>query len=242
MQIAKAGAILVVALLVGCITTTNPADLERPVTPERVAAYLEEDRKPFGFDEVPRFLKPPKVLVMFETATLDDVRNVRRAVEILNGALPDSFQLSVGKLNINRTAMLNNEIGVIFARRKNWPIEEFKKQYVAAGHSPHLANLPSNVMGIGIAANTEDDSKLGYSHAINAGTVLIDSEGIKRRGGSDEAVVSTLVHELLHVFGRQHPNSSRFPDTIMNPDAPDRLPEQLWPLDVAVLKAVYGSD
>ena len=54
-------------------------------------------------------------------------------------------------------------------------------------------------------------------------------------------LASVVLHEFLHLAGRTHPTAKQCRQSIMNPQAPVRPPNFLYPLDVAILQTLYGT-
>ena len=79
------------------------------------------------------------------------------------------------------------------------------------------------------------DPEAPFRIEIVAGRVWVDhtaTEGLERLG--------VIAHELIHLLGRGHVDSNRFPSTIMVPGGSEELTEHiLHPLDREALLAVY---
>ena len=236
-QIAKAGAVLVVVLLVGCVTTSDPG---------YVSAYLEAETKDYrkfnkqfavdGPYEPVRFEMPPSVHIM-QRATGTEARAVAEAVKIINGALPASFQLTFDPNDRwveegAGTELWKGKIFVLF-----WKFDEaFRKALKERGETIHpRAFDKQGAMGLPLRTKTDWEP-----HFVDSGMVHIDTAKLRVHG--NPPLVGVVIHELLHVFGKLHPDRGRFPDTIMNNRNPKaREYPYLRPVDVQVLQAIYGK-
>ncbi len=181
-----------------------------------VIRYLSENT-----NLIQRFVRAPVVrYVEGVTATHKD--EIVQAVQFLNGNLPRDFQITIGSVvsaaedaRLDRVSkMKRGEILVKYARRENW------------GGSPDPNWVGAVLEGI------------SGSERVNA-RIWVDQTRIADR----TARMSTLMHELLHALGRNHPDPGRSPDTVMNNVRPlrDRLTriDLMYPVDREALLAVY---
>ena len=193
-------------------------------------AYLRADVKETGtFDhtDFPEFIlrfgvTPPTVRVA-AGATPAMIGQTVRAVQLINAALPQNWQLRVdSKTGPDVSANPQpGEIVVKFAPREDWLI------------------VPDAVDTVGQArwftSSGSDDPVT--SGMISEADVFIDHTRVK-----GENRLYALVHELIHTLGREHANPRRFPDTIMVPRGGMLNPGHiLYPLDREALLAVYGE-
>lgn len=165
---------------------------------------------------------PPTVRVAQGTTTglLDETV---RAVQLINAALPRTWQLrfSATPLPASTGRPPDGEILVEFVRRADWSI-----------------SLAENYIGYGqrwTQGVRTGDPQRPWVLQIMAGRVWVDHTRVT---GQDRMEV--IVHELLHTLGRRHPDSRRFPDSIMNTPASGPEGHVLHPLDREALLAVYG--
>ena len=149
-----------------------------------------------------------------------------RAVQAINAALPRDWQLgfSPDPAPVGAVTPSDGAILVTFARQEDWPIEV----------------MPPIGEGIGLAEPRYAlvlpvIPEMPFRFEIVAGRVWVDhtrTEGLERLG--------VIAHELIHVLGRNHVDSNRFPSTIMVPGGSEELTEHiLHPLDREALLAVY---
>ena len=144
------------------------------------------------------------------------------AVRLINASLPRDFQLTVDSTPVTAAAdaagtssetLAAGQILVEFDRREDWEIS-----YDPAAN-PVGAALWWGRGGAAITARVYVDDTRVYAP--------------QRQG--------TLVHELIHALGRDHPDRARFPDSIMNIPSMAADAYVLYPLDREALLAVYGT-
>ena len=155
---------------------------------------------------------PPTVHVV-EGASRAMIEETKKAILLINGALPPEWQLRVNTSPITEeqeAAGIDGGITVNFSPRYRWPSS---------------------------ARRTDADGLAYWQHnrgEITQAAVLVDSNlGSTTRLG-------ILTHELIHTLGRQHADPGRFPSSIMHAyvhGAPDFV---LYPLDREALHAVYS--
>ena len=240
MKVAKLAAILLVALLVGCVTTasewSSPEAEVQAYLKAEVAEYREIANKTGGeppTNEIKRLVKPPTVRVMPKpSVTEEDADSVREAVAILNDALPPSFQVKYDPdkrwwyanfpdptLEKVMSRLTDENISIVFMPREEWPKGKNRHKTVAAG-------FPVSI-------------DIMEPHRITGGLVLVDKKRAKRESVPMTAII---LHEMLHIFGRRHPDARLFPDSLMRHDRPVKGEyPYLRPLDVRVMQAVYGG-
>lgn len=236
--------VLAGTFLAACVTTI-PAG---PPTPDQVASYLADERRLaterltewFTPDHRnPRLVYAPDVRLGFST-TAEQAESVRRALEILNASLPRPFRFSLESLDGNRVPNCfrdeclprKGQIFLHFLEFKYWPrgLREMAKE-----QANQELRGQSRILGIGGPLSFEPTAP----SRLESGFVYIDHERVAE--SDDDTLVKVIVHELMHILGRTHLSPSKYPHTIMNLRAPERPPHYLYPLDVAVLREVYGE-
>ena len=193
-------------------------------------AYLSADAKEAGVldragfpDLILRFGVMPPTVRVAAGATPAMIGQTVRAVQLINAALPQNWQLRVDStagpdLSTNPQP---GEILVKFAPREDWPI------------------VPDAVDTVGQARwftrSLSDDP-------VATGTVSEADVFIDPTRAKGESRLYVLAHELIHTLGRGHADPKRFPDTIMVPRGDILNPGHiLYPLDREALLAVYGK-
>ena len=187
---------------------------------ERLAAYLKEDVAAGEYkrsNHVERFGDtPPVVRVVYGTSDRH-WWDVQLAVQMINASLPNDWQLALSndrapKPTRNANQPREGEIVVAFARRETWP------------------DRP---------ADDRTGQALTWAYdtgEITRGEVWVDHT---RTDGRSERL-HVIVHELLHVLGRGHPDPYRFRDTVMKTPGHENSGFILYPLDREALLAVYS--
>ncbi len=182
-----------------------------------VTRYLRKD-SPL----VHRFARPPVVRYV-ESVTPTHKDEIILAVQFVNGNLPGDFQIKIGSpVSAAEDARLdsssrvrNGEIVVEYDRREDWEI----------------AGEP-NWIGM-VAPRTYNGEQL-------AARIWVDQTRITH----PTERMGTLMHELLHALGRDHPDGRYFPETVMNTGRPWDIRKKkydlMYPLDREALLAVYG--
>lgn len=233
---------ILAALLVAACVPKEPAPVVWSSPEAEVEAYLDAEYEEYrelaermGWNppHVPKRLAVAATVRMIPNPLLhgDDTAAVREAVEILNDHLPATIQLEFDdttewwydqgrRWRENPRSILRGSILVGFLPREVWPPFPGVQKVAAAA-------LPFHA-----------DPKNGR-HLILGGVIAIDPE---RADAMDVPMTAIVLHELLHVLGRKHPESGHFPDTLMRHDRPvrDEYP-YLRPLDIRVMQAVYGK-
>ena len=155
---------------------------------------------------------PPTIRIGYRADDeLTDI--VMRAVQIINAALPHDYQLEISSFPAFATDPRNGEVSIEFGPREDWPA------YLGyVGDADGIARSWNN------ASNT-----------IVKGRIWID----QTRRTTVEERVTAVVHELLHILGRDHASPLLYPDTIMHAIGEGVEGHSLHPLDVAALRAVY---
>ena len=191
-------------------------------------AYLSADAEnnvhelyPDGF--LHRFGGEPPTVRVAEGTTSEQLDQTVRAVQLINAALPRTWQLKFSGTPLPASTLRpsDGEILVEFAPRTRWSVSYSGNQ---AGHARWWSE----------GVSTGDPQQPWVFHTV-AGRVWVDHI---RATGQDR--MELLVHELLHTLGRHHPDPGRFPDSIMNTPSSGPEGHVLHPLDREALLAVYG--
>lgn len=177
----------------------------------RLAAYLVSDAE-FYDGEVRRFGDTPPIVKGSYGITDEQWKDVRTAVRMINAALPSDYRIRTSTDRSFRAG--DGEIRVSFKRREFWP-----------------AASCSGARAIGCASTSWTGSE------TTRGEVLVDHTRIDNRNGR----LSTIIHEILHVMGRGHPDPYRFLDSLMTAQGTENSGFILSQLDREALLAVYGK-
>ena len=181
--------------------------------------YLGEDSTLTGGGTLIRFAEAPVVRYVAGT-TAAQIDEIVRAVQLLNANLPRDFQLTVDPTPVSAAddtagdsygALAEGQILVEYDRRENWEI-------------PYHGNPIGN-------ASTWD-----IGGRIITVRVWVDHT----RATDATNRMDTLVHELIHALGRQHPQSTSLPSTIMRTPSQGTQGYVMHQLDREALLAVYG--
>ncbi len=193
-----------------------------------LTAYLAADARNNIHDLYPdgylnRFGSEPPTVRVAEGTTAELLDQTVRAVQLINAALPRTWQLNVSETPLPASVFRpsNGEILVEFVPRADWSIS-LSENY--AGYARRWTE--------GVSTG---DPQQPWVFRTMAGRVWLDHIRVT---GQDRMEV--LVHELLHTLGRRHPDRRRFPDTIMNTPSSGPEGHVLHPLDREALLAVYG--
>ena len=179
--------------------------------------------------EVPpvRFRADPPTVYVAEGTPPALVDETVRAVQAINAALPQDWQLAFSPDPANAATVDNpdGKILVRFALQIEWP----------------RGFVPPTGKDVGLAVPSYRPVETGDPDApirfeIVAGRVFVDhtqTEGLERLG--------VIAHEIIHLLGRNHVDANSFPETIMVDGGSEELTEHiLHPLDREALLAVYG--
>ncbi len=226
---------------VGADVAPSPEDLHQPVHHDDIAVshgtladgiginelidYLEHDTtRIFSADEgdivIDRFEPRPPTIRIAQGATVQMRDETIRAVQLINAALPRDWQLHVSNVPGTPGAEPPTDAYILiqFLPREEWP---------------NGAN--GNFVGLTSVTNTLERDGLEYQIVARFSRILVDHT---RTTGRDR--MDTLVHEIIHSLGRDHPDPEMFPDTIMLSNAQSRDNHTLYPLDREALLAVYS--
>ena len=190
-------------------------------------AYLAADARNNIHDLFPdgylqRFGSEPPTVRVAEGTTSEQLDQTVRAVQLINAALPATWQLDFSETPLPASILRpsNGEILVEFAPRARWSV-------------PYSGNQAGHARWWSESVSTGDPQQPWVFHIV-AGRVWADHTRVT---GQDR--MELLVHELLHILGRRHPDRRRFPDTIMNTPSSGPAGHVLHPLDREALLAVY---
>ena len=204
-------------------------------------AYLEADSRPpqSGGEEdgmpadtiieVPllRFRADPPTVYVADGTPAELVDETVRAVQAINAALPQDWQLGFSPDPAPAGALepADGDILVTFARQEDWQTEAVPPD----GEDIGLAEPLYMVAPTGNPASP-------FNIEITAGRVFVDhtrTDGLERLG--------VIAHEIIHLLGRGHVDPIRFPGTITVAGGSEELTGHiLHPLDREALLAVYG--
>ena len=191
-------------------------------------AYLAADAENNVHDLYPdgylqRFGSEPPTVRVAEGTTSEQLDQTVRAVQLINAALPLTWQLKLSGAPLPTSTLRpsNGEILVEFAPRARWSV-------------PYSGNQAGHARWWSQGVSTGDPQQPWVFHIV-AGRVWADHIRVTGRDRME-----LLVHELLHTLGRRHPDRRRFPDTIMNTPSSGPAGHVLHPLDREALLAVYG--
>ena len=192
----------------------------------RLIHYLEHDAAAAGLLEFYSGLimrmEPGPSTVRIAQGTTEAMRDEAiRAVQLINAALHRDWQMQVSDTpGIPDTAPpTDSDILIEFLPRDQWP-----------EGLPHL-----NAVGIAAQQNRFGWVNGEYQIVARSAHVIVDHTRVT---GRDR--MGTLVHEIIHALGRDHPDPDLFPHTIMLPDIQARDNHILYPLDREALLAVYS--
>ncbi len=187
--------------------------------------YLSEDARsnakpifPMGF--LYRFGDPPPTVRVAEGATREMISETVRAVQIINAALPQDWQLKFshepGPAGTYTRGTRLGEILVEFAARKDWSHPE----------SP------------------TDDEVIGFATWWSIGDPTISAQvWVDHTRASGALRLEVLVHEMIHtLFHSGHADENMYPDSIMvaKLQNPGKNVYVLSPFDREALLAVYS--
>ena len=173
--------------------------------------YLSADIAASG-GTLNRFASPP-VIHFAAGATDQDINATIQALQVINAALPDAWQLTISataKAAGTRQAAAG-EILMVFADDSEWP--------VGCDH--------------GLACT---DARINAQGDIASASIFADPSQ-----QTDPMYAVWIAHELLHALGREHADPQQFPQSLMVPQENlSRAADILDILDRDALLAVYG--
>ena len=167
-----------------------------------------------------RFMDIPPT-VHLRPGTNEELTSVAvQAVQIINAALPSNWQLSFrearGTVDADGVPAVG-QILIEFGARETW-----------SDHPP-ISSFPADTVGSSIRW-----TQMG--NQIEMGRVWIDHT----RDRPDH-ILTSVIHEILHILGREHPQPGLFPYTIMNEYGAGVEGHELHPLDREALNAIYDD-
>ena len=220
--------------------TVSHGSVQDGIGAAELIAYLEADSRPpqSGEEdgmpadtilEIPllRFRADPPTVYVADGTPPALVDETVRAVQAINAALPQDWQLGFGPdpAPAGALELADGDILVTFAPQGDWQTDA----------------VPPDGEGIGLAdpkysIEQTGDPAAPFRIEIVAGRVFVDhtqTSGLERLG--------VIAHELIHLLGRGHVDPIRFPGTITVAGGSEELSEHiLHPLDREALLAVYG--
>ena len=201
--------------------------------------YLTAEAEGRGGNPLRPF-RPIQTVRVVEGATPEMIDQTVRAVQLINASLPREWRLRFDESLVPR--QFADSLGVVrcedfVCETTKIPVGDIIVQYEAAEvwlkkeiaeGEPH----PSGRAEFNWSVRSLGARTLSYW----AGRVWVDPARV-----TGEERVHVLVHEILHVLGRDHADPERFPDSVMRPlYTSARTGEILHPLDREALLAVYG--
>ena len=222
-------------------TRVSHGTVQDGVGAAELIAYLEADSTPpeSGEDEdgmppvtiieapLLRFRADPPTVYVADGTPLALVDETVRAVQAINAALPQSWQLkfSPDPATADNIDSPEGKILVRFALQIEWP--------------RGIGSPTGKDVGVALptyGAVPTGDPAVPVRFEIVAGRVFVDhtqTEGLERLG--------VIAHEIIHLLGRGHVDPVRFPETITVAGGSEKLTEHiLHPLDREALLAAYG--
>ena len=181
-----------------------------------------------------------------EGATREMIDQTVRAVQLINAALPREQRLRFDDILVPRE-FVEKLRGVTCKRfvcdTVDLPVGDILVQFVPAEIWMGVERAKDRPRVLGQAQfNPGRRSMLTrpiYDGPIPHWAGLVSVDPVRATG---EKRVHVLVHEILHMLGRQHPDIERFPQSIMRARVLWVRPgEILDPLDREALHAVYGA-
>ena len=184
--------------------------LRNGVGREKLVSYLEQDARQAG-GRLRRFGDDPPVVKVAPGTSEWHWTDVRTAVQWINASLPNDWQLRVGDDHATRAA--EGEIAITFAAREQWPQD---------------ASCTGDPIGCASSLSASPGE-------VTHGDVWVDPTRIEDRNQR----LRVIIHEIVHVLGRQHPDPYEFPETVMRAWGADNSGFVLFPLDREALLAVH---
>ena len=177
--------------------------------------YLQRDVVQVeGGDVLLRWSRTPPRVHLVEGTSRAMVEETKKAIVLINGALPPNWQLRFSTTPITKaqeSAGIDGGITVQFSPRYSWP-----------------DSISESADGVAFTRRTG-------AGVITQAAILVNSS-LRNTGR-----LGVLAHELLHTLGRKHADPDRFPLTIMHAYGIEDLPDfVLRPLDREALHAVYA--
>ena len=223
-------------------TSVSHGTIRDGVGTAELIAYLQADARSHpGWDDAEdtdvqlfsdglliRFAALPPTVRVAEGTPAELIDETVRVVQAINAALPREWQLrfSPGPAPADPSEPPQGEILVTFAPEAEWPFDAPSP----AGEHVGVAEPQFRLIPTG-------DPEAPFSIEIVGGQVWLDPS---QTGGLER--LGVIAHELIHLFGRNHVDAERFPETLLVAGGSKGLtPHILHPLDREALLAVYGS-
>ena len=158
-----------------------------------LTSYMQEDIGRFTRPALRRWETAPVVRYV-EGATAAQIDELVRAVQLVNANLPRDFQLTVDTTpvsaavdaaGVDHNTLATGQILAEFASQADWETTNIEPGYY------------------------------GYAWFWTAAGDAITTARIWIDDTRPHETLTTIMHELLHAMGRQHPDPARFPDTVM---------------------------
>lgn len=212
---------------------------------DTLIAYLQQDSKTNTYSQnlegfLARFGETPPTVLVAAGTTPELFGDVVRAIQLINASLPAHWQLRLSAFPAptGLEEVPEGEIHVEFAAYRDWPsslIEDRRE-----GGCFEAVGCAFRSWSDAIRSDNPENPWV-FEHS--SAKAWIDHT---RSTGVDQ--LETVVHEIIHTLGRDHPDPARFPETIMRIEdetgrttgavgVPGHL---LHPLDREALLAVYG--
>lgn len=181
--------------------------------------YLHEDISRFTRPALRRFESAPVVRYV-EGATAAQIDELVRAVQLVNANLPRAFQLTVDSTPVSAAAdAAGTGIDTLAAG-------QILAEFVGQADWETSLTIRPEYYGVAQFWTVAGD-------AIATARIWIDDT-------RPHESLTTIMHELLHALGRQHPDPALFPDTVMLAGTANAVEGYvLHPLDREALLAVH---
>ena len=187
------------------------------VSRTRLLAYLQVEASDVT-DGLIRWDEPP-VIRIIEGASAEQIDAAVRAVQLINESLPSAWQLTMETTLEDSTERTpdEDEILIRFAPREEW------------GFPPTEPCMAARTVGC------TDNNVSTETRGKRVGSSI----HIDRTREFDPLMPGLIAHELLHSLGREHPDPTLYPDSIMRSSGHPNGRFALYPLDRDALYVVY---
>ena len=217
--------------------TVSHGTLADGIGADHLIAYLSDDASRNDNHRYPglyirRFASPPSVSVG-EGTSPELLDLTVRALQIINAALPQDFQLRIDATPGPSDPSANNNppsnrILIQFAPITEWPRYELRSKTATGWARTWTTTIyPATPSGTPIVS-------------ITRAATLIDHTRDRRRAPhfQHSYILDTLIHEIVHTLGRKHPTLESFRNQTVMSRHPD-FADLIYPLDREALLAVY---
>ena len=199
-------------------------------------AYLRKGLHPNGRGLISRFAVVPTVRVIGPGATQSDIELIRRAVDLINTALPSAWRLRI----------TGQDSSLSFTDTFEWRLSTgVPCHHACVELEPNIIDIevrPSATSAglpvAGIAAVRHRDVLVGQDYRLWIENAYIQINASNYTLGGDETAVGIVAHELIHALGFVDHVPSSFA-SIMTGDY-SYTDDSLRPLDREGLRARYG--